>query len=205
MSAPGLNTIRRVGSPALAAAPVAAPSIVAGATPEPDPILTALKEGESLERAFHRASSKLAQAGDAAEDRLGQCRPTELITWRDYFIGGHEIELRRQALLAAQEEDPAKIEQEYLDAKKRERAALRLGRQWDKRAGIADLSLSVIQLRERLMDSKRRLASTKPTTLRGAVALVRFLDRNIRDHDPHLQRRMLKNLAAALEQWEIRA
>ncbi|AZG75975.1 hypothetical protein [Methylocystis rosea] len=199
------DTTRRAIIAGLAAGPAAALPAIAGAAPDADPILSALKEVEFLERAFNRASSKLAQMESDAEDRLGHSRPTELIVWRDYFIGGHEIELRRQALLAARGLDPAKIEQEYIDAKKRERAAIHLGRQWDERAGVADLVSSVSDLRERLMDSKRRLASTKPTTAKGAAALIRFLYRELRDEATRSHMRIFKNLASALEQWEARA
>lgn len=170
-----------------------------------DPFLSTLKEFESLERAYNRAATKLEEAESEAAERLGQDRPSELINWRNYFIGGSEIETRRQALLSEQGNDPEKIEAEYIDAKRRERDAIRAGKEWDRLAGIAELRSSASDLLKRLTDSIGSLASTKPTTAEGAAAAARFLNRDLRDEVPQSHMRILRNLSSALEQWEVRA
>ncbi|MBM3562728.1 MAG: hypothetical protein FJX48_06125, partial [Alphaproteobacteria bacterium] len=156
-----------------------------------DPFLSTLKEFESLERAYNRAATKLEEAESEAAERLGQDRPLELITWRNFFIGGSEIETRRQALLLEQGNDPEKIEAEYIDAKRRERDAIRAGQQWDKLAGIAELRFSASDQLKRLTDLIGSLASTKPTTAQGAAAAARFLNRDLRDEVPQSHRRIL--------------
>jgi len=159
-----------------------------------DPFLSTLKEFESLERAYNRAATKLEEAESEAAERLGQDRPLELITWRNFFIGGSEIETRRQALLLEQGNDPEKIEAEYIDAKRRERDAIRAGQQWDKLAGIAELRFSASDQLKRLTDLIGSLASTKPTTAQGAAAAARFLNRDLRDEVPQSHRRILNRI-----------
>jgi hypothetical protein len=204
MSGNKRDTTRRAIVAGLAAIPMTGPSL-AGTSDDSDPILIALKEIKRLERAYNQTATKLEHAEVEAAKRIGHKRPTELITWRNYFIGGPEIEWRRAALLDAHRADPAKIEAEYVDAKKRERAAIRAGRQWDKKAGIAELRLLVGDLCKRWRDSVDRLATIEPTTTKGAARLVNFLHRDLGDDATRSHRRIFRNLSSALERLEAQS
>jgi hypothetical protein len=79
-----------------------------------------------------------------------------LIGWRNYsHIGGSEIERARREFIEGGME-PAVIEQEYRDAKRRYRAAIKAGKDWDKRCGL----------------------EARDTTLRGLVA--EFAERGLK-------------------------
>lgn len=84
-----------------------------------DSVVDAIADVKRRERAVCRASNKLEDASEKGAERLGRRRPFELIDWRDYHIGGSEIDCMRQRLLAEPDADAAAIEAEYADAKKR--------------------------------------------------------------------------------------
>jgi hypothetical protein len=58
-----------------------------------------------------------------------------------FLVAFHAFGSRESFLLFG--EDPATIEQEYRDAKKRYRAALRAEKDWEKRAGVDGLAQSI--------------------------------------------------------------
>jgi hypothetical protein len=103
-----------------------------------DPIFAAIDEHKRLKREVYRASQALQDAEGDAYEQHGH-RPIALITWRNYHIGGEEIEVRRDALLKKPDADPEQIEREYLDAKARYQAKLEAETQWDRRSGTAPL------------------------------------------------------------------
>ncbi|MBG0801665.1 hypothetical protein IYW40_09225 [Methylocystis sp. H4A] len=170
-----------------------------------DFVVEAIAELKRRERAVCRASNKLEDASEKGAERLGRRRPVELIVWRDYHIGGSEIDRMRERLLAEPDADAATIEAEYADAKKRYRATARAARQWDEKAGIGALARQVDEAWELLREARACLARAEPTTPQGAAALVSYLYREIEGHVDEWQRRALKTLSATLKGWEARS
>jgi hypothetical protein len=174
-------------------------------TPATDPVAGAIAEVKRQERAVCRASNKLEDASEKGAERLGRRRPSELIDWRDYHIGGSEIKRTREWLLAEPDADAPTIEAEYADAKKRYRAAARAARRWDEEAGIGALAREVDEAWERLGEARACLARAEPTTPQGAAALVSYFYVEIEGHVDEWQRRALKTLSATLNAWEARS
>jgi hypothetical protein len=118
--------------------------------------------------------AELDDAECEAEKEHGQ-RPIALINWRNYTIGGSEIEHLREQLLREAEIDPPTVEQEYLDAKAREQRVRAAEKAWDVRAGLAvkreDLDRAMGAERE----CAERLSGTKPTTPGGVAALIQHV------------------------------
>jgi hypothetical protein len=102
--------------------------------PKRTPLDDALERHRKAYKLFNRLYDKLDTAKSAAAEKHGH-RPIALIAWRNYsHIGGGEIERARKTFLE-NGEDASIIGQEYLDAKRRYRAVVKAGRDWDKRAG----------------------------------------------------------------------
>lgn len=170
-----------------------------------DSVVDAIADVKRRERAIRRARNKLDDASATAAETLGRHRPVELIVWRNFHIGGSEIEWTRERLLAEPDADAAAIEAEYADAKKRYRAVVRAGRQWDDEAGIADLARRADEAWERLEEARARLALIEPTTPQGAAALVSYLNHEIEEFVDGWHRRAFKTLSATLKGWEARS
>jgi hypothetical protein len=101
-----------------------------------DPIFAVIVEHKKLTTDWQGPYEQLQDAEIDAASEHGN-RPGGLISWRDYTIGGYEIDTRRENLLEAGEIDPATVEQEYLDAMARYRAQMAAGLAWDERTGLA--------------------------------------------------------------------
>jgi len=165
------------------AAAVGAVVPIAAALPvsEVDPIFAAIEDHKKLFDEATRFSMALSEAEEAAEQKHGY-RPVPLIHWRNYFIGGTEIDFRRAALLAEPGADSKKIEKEYRAAKASCEARERAGRAWDDRAGVA--------LRREEMECAYRaaragathLAMLKPTTPAGTRALIAYVRADRKDY-----------------------
>src|SRR5665811_87867 len=134
-------------------------------------------------------------------------RPWALITWRNYTIGEQEIDERLEWFQRGQiwqGADPKQIEREYHDAKRRQREAVRGGKEWDKRTGIAPLRRKYELARNEEDRAAKRLARTKATTPAGAGTLVAYVNRDIGDdHCCSWHGGALKNAAASLKGMEV--
>jgi hypothetical protein len=123
----------------------------------------------------------------------------ELIHWRDYTIGASEIETRRGTLLEAGENDPAIVEQEYLDAKARYQAQIAAALAWDERTGLAALRKDVDRRIAAEQRYVKRLAHTKPTTPAGVAALIQYiLDDDLAADESYWHMTALRSAVAAL-------
>lgn len=76
---------------------------------------------------------------------------------------------------------PELIEQEYLAAKKQERANRRALREWYKRNGLEDLRLKAKKAREVEEDALYALMDVRPTTAAGAGALITYVRRDMKE------------------------
>jgi hypothetical protein len=156
------------------------------------PLDDALDRHRKANKLLGRLHDKLADAKTAAAKKQGH-RPIELIAWRNYsHIGGGELERVRRTFLA-QGEDASIIEQEYHDAKRRYRAVVRAGRDWDKRAGLTSKSKAVDEARVEMRAANKALGSVKLRSVADASALLDLVYAN------------LKQFGGVPEPWELAA
>jgi hypothetical protein len=156
------------------------------------PLNDALDRHRKADKLFDRLWDQLDVAKAAAAEKHGH-RPIELIAWRNYsHIGGGEIERARNGFLR-DGEDASIIDQEYLDAKKRYRAIVRVGKNWDKRAGLNLKSKAVDEARAELRAANKALGSVKLRSVADASALLDLVYGN------------LKMFHATAEDWEMAA
>jgi hypothetical protein len=193
--------------PAIAVAPPPVDlSVVNEATPtaraiEPDPIFVALTE----HRRRYREWSGLCAELSNAESEVKEYRPSTLIAWRNYSaIGGGEIEMMRDRLLAEPRANRKKIEQEYQKAKADERAADRAEREWYKRNGLAGLQAETDRASKAEQKASLALTRIRPTTTAGAGALVAYIRKQV-EGEEHWQIAALANAARALHGMPIEA
>jgi hypothetical protein len=184
--------------PAVAAAGVPSVAIaLGGLAAGDDPIFAAIKKHKLLFDHATKIGMALSEAEDNASETHGH-RPIPLIVWRDYHIGGIEIDIRRETLMAQGEVDPAVIEEEYRAAKARCEAIKQAGRDWDERTGLASWRREVDQARQAKDASETALATTKPTTPAGAAALISYVLEDMEDYDCEWHQVALATAADAL-------
>ena len=135
--------------------------------PAPDPILAMIETHKSLQATWQQLFDQLDEAESNAAEVHAR-RPIALINWRNYHIGGSEIDDRRESLLQEAEIPAATIEQEYLDAKARYHAKIAAELAWDERAGLAGRRKEFDRAIAASRRFARRLAKAKPTTPAGA-------------------------------------
>ena len=134
---------------------------------------------------------------DAAE--VHGRRPIGLTHWRNYHIGGSEIDDRRESLLQEAEIPAVTIEQEYLDAKVRYQAQMAAGLAWDERVGVAAKRKELDRAMAASRRFERRLAKTQPATPAGAAALIQYLlDEELTTDDGYWHMAALTTVVAAL-------
>ncbi len=192
---------RRKALTAIAVAPaaVALPALAV----QPDPIFVAIADHRALFRKAGRLWDALDRAEHDAEAVHGK-RPWCQIGWREFSsIGDSEIDERLKWFKNGwrwKGADPAEIEAEYHDAKRRLREALKAGEEWDKRVGIAPLRKEYERASAAQRKAASQLAKTKPTTAAGAGALIAYVNRDIgEDHCCSWHGGALKNAAATLK------
>jgi hypothetical protein len=197
MNKPTNNTTRRhlltiaaggavaAALPIAAALPVAAPAMdfpVAPVTPQPartacsaaSAAIEAVERFRKASRLFDRCSMKLSKARDEAEEKHGR-QPDALIHWRNSFIGGSALNWKRKSLLIGGEEDPATIELEYRDAKKRYRSAVKAATDWEKRVGLEALCASMEQARIEFFAAGRAFSTVALNSVADASALLELI------------------------------
>jgi hypothetical protein len=192
--APTNTTTRRrilaiaAGGAVAAALPIAAPAMdfpVAPVTSQPartacsaaSAAIEAIERYRKASKQFDRRSMKFSDARDLAETHGDQ--PHALIHWRNSFIGGSELNRKRESLLILGE-DPATIELEYRDAKKRYRAAVKAAKDWERRAGIDGLAESMERARAELYVAREALGTVGLESIVDATAILELLRTNLK-------------------------
>jgi hypothetical protein len=183
--------------PAVAIMPAAAFS-----SPAADPIFAAIDGHRKSATASFEIYSALDNAEAELKAKHGH-RPYELITWRDYYIGGSEIDQRREALLREAGADRKQIERKYLDAKARERAQIRAGVEWDNVTGTAPLREQFDRANDAENTATTTMATTRPRTPAGAAALITYVLENMENGDSEWHRIALATTAAALQSMSV--
>lgn len=162
-----------------------------------DPIFDLIAAHKSLAATANEIYDQHQEAEFNAGEKLGH-RPSALINWRHYDIGGGEIELRRKTLLE-EGMDAELIETEYRDARTRYAAKITAGKAWDQRAGLTELRKRVDRTWAELRRSQKRLVKARPTTPGGAAALLQcILDDDLSDQKDYWHLPAIKNLVGAL-------
>jgi hypothetical protein len=143
------------------------------------PLDDALDRHQKAGRLFDRIWNQLDAAKYAAAEKHGH-RPIALIAWRNYsHIGGGEIERVRKEFLE-RGMDASIVEQEYLDAKRRYKAIVKAGKDWDRRAGLASKSKAVCEARAELHAANKALGSVELRSVADASALLDFVYANLK-------------------------
>jgi hypothetical protein len=181
--------------------PALAIPAIAAAT-EPDPIFSAIEYHRKSFAAWIKDYETLDNAEGEARTKHGN-QPPGLITWRGYYIGGSEIDERREALLREPGVDRKQIEHEYLDAKERERANIRAGIEWDNATGIAPLREQSECASDAEHTAAMTMARTKPRTPAGAGALVAYVLKDMEIGDTEWQAIALATTVAALQSMSV--
>jgi hypothetical protein len=176
------------------AALVAAPSIVAIPTPAAASAVSLMVSAAiDRYRTAEAASSEAYIEWDDAETAAGKKhghRPSELIHWRNYYIGASEIEDTRDRLLDLRYEkvDSSVIEEEYIDARKRMADQIKRARKWDRKTGTAHLERRRQATLNEFWASVNALAAVEPSSSADALALLAVVCKNLN--------------ANALDDWE---
>jgi hypothetical protein len=166
---------------------------------KPDPIYAAIDAHLRLDKFWCDLSEKLDLAEYKAQKKHG-ARPCTLVAWRDWLTSGSGIDKARKDFLA-QGLDPNMINKEYRDAKRRERAAERAERAWDRRTGIAPLRRECDRAIEAERRAAVRMAKTRPTTPAGVAKMLAFLKADIKDGETHWHEIAFDTLVATLKTW----
>lgn len=160
-----------------------------------DPMIAAVRRYRQLEKDWYALCVKL----DKAEASIEECRPTALVTWRNYMIGGSEIDYRRETLLQEGKLKPATVEREYRKAKVREQELRQAQKDWDKRHGLDELRQAMEHSQSELGEAAEAIGRLTPTTLAGAAAAIECVVCDLTDTDPEdWQLAALKNVTAFL-------
>ncbi|WP_353644245.1 hypothetical protein [Mesorhizobium sp. WSM2239] len=144
-----------------------------------DPVFAAIREAKRLDRRWIALCREEDDAEMEARKEFGS-RPAALIHWRNYYIGGSEIDQRRESLLDLGF-DQEQVEREYLDAKARYRSQIAAGGDWDQRAGLVSLKAKVNNAHKASKAAHDRMSLTVPATVAGAVALINYAVKDIKD------------------------
>jgi hypothetical protein len=158
-------------------------------SPTSSAAVVAIERYRKASKDFNRCSSKLSEAREAAMNEHGR-EPYALIHWRNYYIGGGELKRTRVSFLRLGE-DPATIENEYRDAKKRYRNAVKASKDWEMRAGLDGLSKKLDEARSELNAAERSLGTVEVRSIADASALLELLRPNVKFGD--------------IQNWEIAA
>jgi len=186
------------------AAALPALAVPAVAAPTADPIFALIEEHRRAVDARSTAYSRLDEAEAAIRKR--DPRPSGLILWRHWTIGGSEIERVRDELLRNPAANPKKIMKEYELARARYQAKIEAEEQWFERNGLTELRAENERLSDREMDLLTQLSTTPPTTIGGAAALLTYVTQDMEEAGEHdWQIEALKNVTNALRQLAVRS
>jgi hypothetical protein len=153
------------------------------------PAIEAIERDRKAWKRVSRCYDKLDETKRAAKEELGS-EPYALIHWRNFYIGGSELKRTRETLIA-RGEDPATIESEYHDAKKRYRAQVKAAKDWEKRAGLDGLCKSLEQAQDEGRAAQKALGVVQIQSVADAAALLEWLRSEVKHGD--------------IQPWEIAA
>ena len=140
-----------------------------------DPSFAAVESHRKAENAWRITFRILEEAELKVDDKKLGLRPSPLVFWRNHHIGESEIERVRDELLTLPGIDPQTIETEYWDAKARLLGTELAGKEWDERAGLANLRRDYDRANMAERRAAWKLARTKPTTAAGASAMLTYI------------------------------
>lgn len=165
-----------------------------------DPIYAAIAERRKREKIWGDLSSRLEVAVNKANKKHGH-RPWSLIRWRKYgAIGGDEIDRARREFLD-EGSNPKMINEEYRDAKARERAGERAEKAWDRRVGIAAQRRECDRAIAADNVVTKQMAKTRPTTPAGAAAMLAYLKKDAESGEMSWHETAFDTLIATLNVW----
>jgi hypothetical protein len=137
----------------------------------PSPALAAIERHRDASELFDRRNRELEEARDAVLEEHGR-RPIPLIAWRNYsHIGGSEIDRARREFIR-DGGDPEVVKQEYRDAKKRYRAKIKAGKDWDKCTGLVALTKAFDETGAEMLAAERALGTVTLLSVGDAAALI---------------------------------
>ena len=164
------------GSVALAV-PTAGIAAAAWRTAVSPEIAVAIERSMAATSASRAAYQAWDDAESAARERFGY-PPSSLIHWRDYHVGGSELERVRDQYLALGF-DKELIEEEYVNAQGRLQANLDGITVWERQVGIADLAKQRWDTLDEHWAAAEALAKIKPSSVADALALHGFVWANL--------------------------
>jgi hypothetical protein len=179
------------------AATLPALSVPAVASTQDDPIFAAIAHLKTVSAETYRLAEELDLAEGDASEKHGH-RPIPLVSWRNGYIGGSEIDSYRKELLARGDIAKDKIEREYRAAKSREQELYEAGEEWDTETGLTDLRNRSESAWAAKTAAEEHLAQIYPTTPAGAAAFLRVVMENIETGDAPWQNDALETIASAL-------
>ncbi|MBX3518443.1 MAG: hypothetical protein KF835_00310 [Xanthobacteraceae bacterium] len=139
-----------------------------------DPILEAIER----HRLAWLESARAQFAADQADENRDSSdpEPIRLVTWRQYQIGGQEIESTRERLLKRKAAAPRVIEKEYRAAKAEYENRVALYEAWEERTGMGAFHRKREMAYEAEVEAAVALTNVTPTTLEGVTALLGYVD-----------------------------
>jgi hypothetical protein len=166
----------------VSATPIAATDVALVAKSSPAVRTAAIEAIDRYRRAhrlFDDGCYQLNEAEEAAWPIHGH-RPIALVAWRNYSaISDSEIENARDEFLRIGM-DPDVIETEYREAKRRERAILKAGRDWDKKVGIVAIRKQLAEARRELHAAQKAMRSVKLISIADAAAVMEVVRANLK-------------------------
>ena len=162
-----------------------------------DQILSAIAAHIALDNKVADLGIKIDKKESQVKKRYG-IRPFGLIRWREWLIGGSEIERVRNELIA-RGMDKKTIAKEYADARKRYAEHLRKMEEWDERAGLKPIRDEFERLIVQECRAFDRLLTMRPTSVAGAAALAKWLAKDMALSERPEQRKVVLTLAKALK------
>jgi hypothetical protein len=152
-----------------AAIPVANPSVA-----KSRPAILAIRRCRDAEALSGELYSELDEAQADARAIHGR-RPAPFVTWRNNFVSGRHIEVVRDRLLE-EGVGPEEVESEYQSAKQQEKGQIEGGIEWDRRAGLYDLTARHKKATEEVAAARDALSRTPAESLEEAIALIEYVN-----------------------------
>jgi hypothetical protein len=154
------------------------------------PAIEAIERYRKASELFDRCGNRLTEAREAVKEEKHDPEPYALIHWRNYYVGGSELKRVRKDFLRLGE-DPATIELEYRDAKKRYRAQVKAAKNWERRVGLEDLCESMEQARAEWIAARKALGNVRLRSIADASAILELIRPEVKFGD--------------IQDWEIAA
>jgi hypothetical protein len=139
-----------------------------------DPASAAVENYRKRSEAWLFLAGVLDEAELKAAEIHGE-RPSPLVVWRNHRVDESGIDRVRDKLLSLPGIDPKAIEPEYWDAKARLMGTELAGKEWDERAGLAELRRDHDRAASAEWSAAWKLAKAEATTVAGASAFLTYI------------------------------